>query len=73
MMNDKGNKMEFREIETLVKRMVNASREKYGSYAHATGMLESQLITLLTVGDKESMIRVISRLADDLEKQNAIG
>jgi hypothetical protein len=63
--------MEYREIETLVKRMVNASREKYGSYAHATGMLESQLIALLTVGDRESMIRTISLLADDLEKQNA--
>jgi hypothetical protein len=62
--------MERKEIETLVKRMVNASREQYGSFAHAAGMLEHQMITLLTTGDRESMIRVITSLADDLEKQN---
>ncbi len=68
-----GMKRTYNEIDTLMRRLVDASYEKYGSYAHAAGMLQSQMTALLAYGDsfgRENAIRGIERLINELERKD---
>jgi hypothetical protein len=66
-------KRTYEEIDTMMRRLVDASYKKHGSYAHAAGMMQAQMTALLAHGDvfdRKDMIRGIERLIVELESNN---
>jgi hypothetical protein len=66
-------KRTYEEIDTMMRRLVDASYKKHGSYAHAAGMMQAQMTALLAhddVFDRKDMIRGIERLIVELESNN---
>lgn len=64
------NKMTYTEADDLIRKLVDASYEKYGSYAHAAGLLQSQMAMLLSYGSTDQAVRDIKSLIVDLERKN---
>lgn len=63
----------MREDELLVKAVVNKLYEKYGTYAHATGYLESTLSGLMSgFTTPEDVRRSLGRFLREMEKENGI-
>jgi hypothetical protein len=58
----------MRDDELLVKTVVNKLYEKYGTYAHAAGYLESTVVGLLSgIDNAEDVRRRLSNMLKEME------